>query len=219
VAYLAELAPPLVFADLPTADARAHFHAFLAAWNGGQLADVFYDGRFGMLHAPPAWIAGPGHRRGGGDAGGSGAGLGGFGGGGGGGERDRDGERRDAKRKRESDRLALEEIAPKATGREAVAEKRAARRDEARARDVSPDARPSGGGDVMGAGGEDSFAAARAREAQRAAHQQRRGNAKQEDMNRRLAEAAAVEEAKMSHFRSMLAGGPIQIAKRTDGGG
>ena len=51
----------------------------------------------------------------------------------------------------------------RATGREAQVEKRMARREAARERDSSPvlDRLPGGGGDIMG--GEDSFAAARAR--------------------------------------------------------
>lgn len=38
--------------------------------------------------------------------------------------------------------------------------------------------------------------------------------ARQEDTARRAAEATAKEDAKMAAFRSMLAGGPITIAKR-----
>ncbi len=51
----------------------------------------------------------------------------------------------------------------RATGREAMVEKRMARREAARERESSPvmDRLPGGGGDIMG--GEDSFAAARAR--------------------------------------------------------
>lgn len=51
----------------------------------------------------------------------------------------------------------------RATGREAQTEKRMARREATRERDSSPvmDRLPGGGGDIMG--GEDSFAAARAR--------------------------------------------------------
>ena len=61
---------------------------------------------------------------------------------------------------------------PKATGREAKVEARVARREAERARDVSPDAVVTGGGNVMG--GSDSFAAALARQKrQQEAKQQR----------------------------------------------
>jgi hypothetical protein len=68
----------------------------------------------------------------------------------------------DAKRARRDDRERLEEMLPRATGREARGEARIARREEARARDVSPDAHVTGGGSAMG--GTDSFAAAVARQ-------------------------------------------------------
>ena len=56
----------------------------------------------------------------------------------------------------------MDELLPKATGREAMIEKKAARREAAKERDASPDMnRLIGGGDVMG--GDDSFAAAKAR--------------------------------------------------------
>lgn len=56
----------------------------------------------------------------------------------------------------------LDELLPKATGREAKVEARAARREAARAREDSPPLmRVTGGGDIMG--GDDSFAAAKAR--------------------------------------------------------
>ena len=70
--------------------------------------------------------------------------------------------RAEAKRQRREAREELEELVPRATGREAKVEARIARREEARARDVSPDACVTGGGNVLG--GTDSFAAALARQ-------------------------------------------------------
>ena len=65
-----------------------------------------------------------------------------------------------------AERDLIQELVPKATGREAVAANRLARREEAKARDASPDrAFLPGGGDMMG--GDDSIHAARAREARR----------------------------------------------------
>ena len=56
-------------------------------------------------------------------------------------------------------------IGAQATGREARVEARVARREEARAREGSPElTRLPGGGDIMGGGGDDSFQAALARQ-------------------------------------------------------
>ena len=91
-------------------------------------------------------------------------------------------------------------------------EKKAARREAARAREDSPDlVRLPGGGDVFGS---DSFEAARAREAQRQEVRGRRQAARASEVGVRLAAAQAEEEAKMAQFRALLSQGPIQIAKR-----
>jgi hypothetical protein len=68
----------------------------------------------------------------------------------------------EAKKQRREAREQLDELVPKATGREGKVEARIARREDARTRDVSPDAVVTGGGNVMG--GTDSFAAALARQ-------------------------------------------------------
>ncbi|GBF92651.1 hypothetical protein Rsub_05020 [Raphidocelis subcapitata] len=107
----------------------------------------------------------------------------------------------------------LDELLPKATGREAVVEKRIARREAARARDNSPELmRVTGGGDVMG--GDDSFAAAKAREAAFSARRTQRDAAKREGLMTKLQAAAAEEAAKMAAFRAMVSAGPITIPKR-----
>ena len=157
---------------------------------------------------------------------------GGGGGGGGGGRvggggamaamlEDRQAARRDARaaegaerrRWRAQDREALDELLPKATGREALVEKRIARREAARAREDSPElTRVTGGGDVMGGG--DSFAAAKAREAAAAARRNQRQAVAREQLQAKLAAAQAEEAAKMAQFRALLSNGPITIAKR-----
>lgn len=72
-------------------------------------------------------------------------------------------DRSDAfKRSRTREREWLDEVAPKATGREATIEKKIAAREERRMAADSPErARLDGGGSIMGGG--DSFAAAKAR--------------------------------------------------------
>ena len=62
-------------------------------------------------------------------------------------------------------KLLVDELLPKGTGREALVEKRIARREEARQRGASPDVQV----DMYG-GGDDSFAAAQARYAHECHH-------------------------------------------------
>ena len=129
-------------------------------------------------------------------------------------ESDRQERRKDARDQRDR----LEEMLPKATGRDAVIEKKMARREEARARDASPDrGYLPGGGDVMGMGGDDSFAAAKAREARQEEWRRNKQLVKREELSAKLASAQAKEDEKMQMFRQMLQqqGGPITIAKRT----
>lgn len=80
-------------------------------------------------------------------------------------QREAEGERQRAARRRDRERDAEgfeEMLGGKATGREAVLEKKAAAREAGRAREQSPEVtRVTGGGDIMGGG--DSFAAAKAR--------------------------------------------------------
>ncbi|EIE20044.1 hypothetical protein COCSUDRAFT_48583 [Coccomyxa subellipsoidea C-169] len=108
---------------------------------------------------------------------------------------------------------ALDEILPKATGREAQIEKKMARREAARERDASPDiVKLPGGGDVMG--GDDSLEAAKAREAKRSDWRMKQQMAKREEVNHKLSAAQAAEDAKMAAFRAIVAQGPISIPKR-----
>jgi len=94
-------------------------------------------------------------------------------------------------------------------------EKRIARREDARARDDSPElTRVTGGGDVMGGGADDSFAAAKAREAQWNSKRNQRQAVQREGLAAKLAQAQAEEDAKMAQFRALISKGPIAIPKR-----
>ena len=97
--------------------------------------------------------------------------------------------------------------------REALIEKKVAAREAKRAREESPDAPPSRM-DVMGGGDDDSFAAARAREAKRTAWRDSKKLAAQEQLQHKLSAAQAEENDKMAMFRSLVAQGPITIRKR-----
>eukprot|EP00854_Cymbomonas_tetramitiformis_P001721 gene1721-2382_t len=71
-------------------------------------------------------------------------------------------QRLEQKRHKGDQKEWLDEMLPKATGREAMLEKKAVQRQQAREREASPDIGGLyGGGDIMG--GDDSFAAAKAR--------------------------------------------------------
>ena len=109
----------------------------------------------------------------------------------------------------------LEELVPRETGRAGVAAERAGRRELARARDVSPDVHLTGGGDVMG--GQDSFAAAvaRQRRADEARAQRQTAKGGGGPSADRVAAFAAAEEARMESFRALLGGGaPLRIPPR-----
>lgn len=108
----------------------------------------------------------------------------------------------------------LEEQLPKATGREAQLEKKAARREAAKEREQSPDiSKLPGGGDIMG--GDDSFAAAKARESRKEDWRSKQQAVKQDLLAQKLAAANAEEQAKMAMFHSMISSGKaVTIPKR-----
>ncbi|DBB00478.1 hypothetical protein WJX82_000952 [Trebouxia sp. C0006] len=108
----------------------------------------------------------------------------------------------------------LEEQLPKATGREAQLEKKAARREAAKEREQSPDiSKLPGGGDIMG--GDDSFAAAKARESRKDDWRSKQQAVKQDLLAQKLAAANAEEQAKMAMFHSMISSGKaVTISKR-----
>lgn len=217
IAWLSER-KGLLFSELSSTDAHRWFEdVFVEEWNSGGLRQAYYAG----LIQPPAkrtshkWAfesslsslpaAGGGARQ---------TGVGAFlndqrearvqsr-------EWDRDERRKEAKGQRE----LLDELLPKASGRDAVIEKKIARREEAKARDSSPDRGfLPGGGDMMG--GDDSFAAAKAREARQHEWQRNKQLVKREELSAKLASAQAKEDEKMAMFRAMVQQGPITIPKR-----
>lgn len=91
-------------------------------------------------------------------------------------------------------------------------EKRVAAREAKRAREESPDI-PPGRVDLMG-DGDDSFAAAKAREARKTEWRDKTSLAKREQVQHKLAAAQQEENEKMAVFRSLVAQGPITIRKR-----
>ncbi|GAX79248.1 hypothetical protein CEUSTIGMA_g6688.t1 [Chlamydomonas eustigma] len=209
------------FNDLTTEEARSLFSdSFVSEWNSGRLASKYYQG---LVQAPAKRTAHQWSFNQGGPASTTGAatssrndlrGMSAYIAD----NRDREMEARQldrAGRKREAGlhKDYLDEILPKATGRDALIEKKVARREESKARESSPDrAYLPGGGDIMGE--DDSFAAAKAREARREESFRNRSLLKKEELSQRLSEAQAAEDAKMAGFRALLAQGPITIAKR-----
>eukprot|EP00727_Mastigamoeba_balamuthi_P010158 m51a1_g5765 hypothetical protein (350) ;mRNA; r:1232485-1233672 len=110
-------------------------------------------------------------------------------------------ERRMAlKRTRQDDRVVEDELAPKATGRDAVIEKRKAAREERRAREDSPDQDVYGA--ELGSDPRSSFqAAVAARNRSREAREQR----KAAEMTKRGEEYMRREDKSMSAIREMAA--------------
>ena len=119
------------------------------------------------------------------------------------------------KAQRAKDRERLEELVPKATGKEARTAERVARRQLAKERDGSPDvATLAGGGDVMG--GTDSFQAALARQKAIEAAKKQRFAPREAERAERFSAYAAAEADKMAAFRALLfgGGGSLAIPKR-----
>lgn len=190
----------LTFNDMSSEETHSLFGEFLEAWNARLLSEDYYAGQLGAV-ARTSYDWGLGALRNQE-------------------ERERE-ERLAAQQTLQAGRKAwrgeqkglLDELLPKATGREAVLEKKAARREEAREREFSPEMnRLIGGGDVMG--GDDSFEAARQREQRRQQFRQSRQSAKAEEAHMRAASARANEDARMAAFRQLAQKGPISIPKR-----
>jgi hypothetical protein len=125
--------------------------------------------------------------------------------------------RRKAEQKKQlaADRERLEELVPRATGKEARTAERVARRQLEKERETSPDvATLAGGGDVMG--GSDSFAAAVARQRAIEAAKKQRLAPREAEKAERFSAYAAAEADKMAAFRALLpgGGGPLAIPKR-----
>ena len=130
-------------------------------------------------------------------------------------EEERARSKAERKKQRAADRDRLEELVPRATGKEARAAERVARRQLEKERDTSPDvATLAGGGDVMG--GTDSFAAAVARQRAIEAAKRQRFAPREAEKAERFSAYAAAEAEKMAAFRALLpgGGGPLAIPKR-----
>lgn len=203
------------FSQLDSEQSHALFGEFVEAWNGGRLPTKYYTGgaagAAGAQRSGYSWAIKGGGGGGAGGAVGMAAAL----------DDELDmkaaaRERAQAERRQERTRhreAAEEWLGPKpAGGREAMLEKKAARREAARAREDSPDqVRLPGGGDVWG---DDSFAAAKEREARRQEFRGRRQAARQGEVEARLAAARQAEDERMAQFRALLSAGPISIPKR-----
>ncbi|CAL8471137.1 g10679 [Coccomyxa elongata] len=199
------------FNEMTTEETHALFSDFVIAWNGRKLPARYYRGiaDASLRRTKHAWaIRGKeGTER---SALGMAAAM----------EDDREAfgaqkQAQAAERKtwRREQREALDEMLPKATGREAQIEKKMARREAAKERDASPDiVKLPGGGDVMG--GDDSLEAARAREAKRSEWRTKQQMVKREEVSHKLSVAQATEDEKMAAFRAIVAQGPISIPKR-----
>eukprot|EP00897_Mesotaenium_endlicherianum_P008562 jgi/Mesen1/7734/ME000407S06969 len=119
-------------------------------------------------------------------------------------------EKVERKKMQKEHELVIDELLPKATGREAKVEQKAMRRQAAREREVSPEMRER---DIMGGG--DDFKARLARE------KAWRGKKAAEKANAFIEKHdtyAAKENAKMDAFKALVsqAGGRITIPKRND---
>lgn len=124
-------------------------------------------------------------------------------------------ERGERKRKAKEQREMLDEMFPKATGRDALREKKAAHRSVEREREGERnDFAPISQAELMGGG--DSVAEARAREARRTDNRARRREEKKLEMEEKLERHKEEEEAKLDQFRALLAQGPIKIRKRSE---
>ncbi|KAL3162158.1 hypothetical protein ABBQ32_009866 [Trebouxia sp. C0010 RCD-2024] len=203
------------FNELDSDETRALFGEFVEDWNGRKLSAKYYAGLTGssnLRRTKHQWGIRPG-----GDADlaagavGMAAAM----------EEEREaeqaarqGQQVERRKWRTDQKEWLEEQLPKATGREAQLEKKAARREAAREREQSPDmSKLPGGGDIMG--GDDSFAAARAREARKDDWRSKQQAVKQDLLSQKLAAANAQEQAKMAMFHNMLpSGAKLTIPKR-----
>ena len=199
----------LYFTELGPA-ARGKFAAFVDQWNGKLLSKKYYDGLPGGASVPrtrpTANLAGLPRKskdtlvremeeRRESD------------------RRERGASKQDRRKWKQEQKLLLDEMAPKATGREAKFEKAALRREERRAREDSPEMNTMiGGGSVMG--GDDSFAAHKARQARRQEQRDQRLNLRRAEAQEKLAAHQAREDAKMAQFKALLGKGNLQIAKR-----
>ncbi|MEW5298930.1 MAG: hypothetical protein WDW36_001999 [Sanguina aurantia] len=224
----------LEFSGLDSQSARTLFEAdFSQAWNAGRLDGRYYTGEMGGLRrSSHAWgikggaAAAAAAAAGGAAGGGPSTGMRGF-------LAEEQQRREDSSQQHRVEQKAWrreqkeerEEMAPKATGREAKVEARFSRREAARA--SSPDGAflPGGGGQPHGRRrllrrGESKVrekpraAGGLTREDRRATGQRQVAMARNEGMMAKVAAFQAKEDDLMAGFRALAALGPITIAKR-----
>eukprot|EP00899_Mesostigma_viride_P014679 jgi/Mesvir1/23211/Mv22672-RA.1 len=176
------------FSSLSSTEARELFSDFVKVWNDGKLSGKYYDGMDKAVRTGHNWAI----KR---DEPPSSAALAAA-----------EEERRESakatlrleqKKARQEHNVVLDELLPKATGREALQEKRAIRRQEAKAREDSPELMSQG--DVMGGG--DSF---QDRLARQKAFQQKKEQAKAAELAERRERYTASENAKVEAFKAMM---------------
>eukprot|EP00850_Spirogloea_muscicola_P004953 SM000022S07167 [mRNA] locus=s22:305184:307292:+ [translate_table: standard] len=191
------------FSDLSSEQTHDLFQTFTTLWNSGHLPVKHYEGIEKAPRTAHAWAI-----RGRGDNGALDA------------AEEEDGklaqralDKRERKMVQKEHNLAMDELLPKATGREALLEKKAIRREQSRARDVSPELMREK--DLLGGG--DDFKARLARER---AWREKKASQKVEALQSKQADFRDKESAKMDIFKSMVnaAGGRIVIPKRANPG-
>ncbi|GAQ77728.1 hypothetical protein KFL_000030080 [Klebsormidium nitens] len=192
----------IFFSDLSSDQAHALFDAFVTVYNEGKLPEKYYDG-ITSTHAKRSgftWAI-----KGRGDTGEDIMA-----------EEDRraaEAGRGKLERKKwmQDQELLLDEMLPKATGREAALEKKAARREQQRGREDSPELMRDK--DLLGGG--DDFQQRLARERQR---REKRVAAKADAVAEKVTAYEAAEQAKLNQFRALIgaSGGKISISKRAE---
>eukprot|EP00850_Spirogloea_muscicola_P004102 SM000017S02842 [mRNA] locus=s17:589822:591984:+ [translate_table: standard] len=174
------------FSDLSSEQTHNLFQTFTTLWNSGHLPVKYYEG---IEKAPHAAEEEDGKLA------------------------QRTFDKRERKKVQKEHNVSMDELLPKATGREALLEKKAIRREQSRARDVSPELMREK--DLLGGG--DDFQARLARER---AWREKKASQKVEALQSKQADFRDKESAKMDIFKSMVnaAGGRIVIPKRANPG-
>jgi hypothetical protein len=190
----------LFFSNLSSEETHKLFAAFVEVWNAGRLSAKYYQGIKAAPRTAHKWgIKLDSHEN---------ALLG----------KDDDdiiNEKKLQKLKRkkfnQEQEVLVDELLPKATGREALIEKKALRREQARAREDSPEIYREK--DVMGGG--DDFQQRLARER---AWREKKAAAKSEGYMEKKSAFEEREAAAMNQFKAMvnMSGGKIVIPKRND---
>ncbi|XP_024536246.1 transcriptional regulator ATRX homolog [Selaginella moellendorffii] len=183
----------LYFSSLSAEETRKLFSSFADAWNSGKLADKYYQGIKAAKRTNHKWNIGDDNQV------------------------DEEDERLQKRKKEKAEQkkfvkeheLVMDELLPKATGKDRLLEKKAIQREKNRNRDLSPE--PMRETDLMGGG--DDFKMMLARER---ARREKRANVKVEALQKKLSVVEERETAAMDQFRALIntSGGKITIPKR-----